>query len=516
MIRSINMGAAALLAALTAVVALLIMAPASAGADDSRFVRLGLNKSMVIRLPTPTRDVLLGNPAIVDAVVRTQNTAYLFAKSVGQTNAFFFDAEGRQILSLDIEVALDGKALQRLISRAIPGSRITVDTVNSNVILGGTAANAAEARKAVDLATAFVNGSSGGSTGGSSGAAAAGGAAAAAGGGSSSGGGSGSAGSGSTGNVINNIAIIGKEQVMLRVRVAELQRDVLKQFGIDTRALFTSGGLTVGCLNVNPFTINDSLNGGLQTLANPLMGGVPGTGPVTAATGLGSSFVGNGVQIDDLIKAYERDGLIRTLAEPTLTAISGENAKFLAGGEFPIPVAQDNDRTTIEFKPFGVGLGFTPVVMSEGRISMRITSEVSETTPENAIRTDRLTIPGLKVRRAETTVELPSGGSMVMAGMIQERTKQDLNGIPGVKDLPVLGALFRSRDYLSNETELVVIVTPFIVAPVNENKLTTPLDTLNLASDRQTILWGRLNRMYGVQGGGAKGVYQGNVGFIVE
>jgi pilus assembly protein CpaC len=246
------------------------------------------------------------------------------------------------------------------------------------------------------------------------------------------------------------------------------------------------------------------------------MGGVPGTGPVTAATGLGSSFVGNGVQIDDLIKAYERDGLIRTLAEPTLTAISGENAKFLAGGEFPIPVAQDNDRTTIEFKPFGVGLGFTPVVMSEGRISMRITSEVSETTPENAIRTDRLTIPGLKVRRAETTVELPSGGSMVMAGMIQERTKQDLNGIPGVKDLPVLGALFRSRDYLSNETELVVIVTPFIVAPVNENKLTTPLDTLNLASDRQTILWGRLNRMYGVQGGGAKGVYQGNVGFIVE
>lgn len=508
MIKINNMGAATLLAALTALVALLIIAPASAGADDSRFVRLGLNKSMVIRLPTATRDVLLGNPAIVDAVVRTQNTAYLFAKSVGQTNAFFFDAEGRQILSLDIEVALDGKALQKLISRAIPGSRITVDTVNSNVILGGTAANAAEARKAVDLATAFVNGSSGGSTGGSAGAAAAGGATASAAGGSSGG--------GNTGNIINNIVIIGKEQVMLRVRVAELQRDVLKQFGIDTRALFSSGGLTVGFLNVNPFTINDSLNGGLQTLANPLMGGVAGTSPVTAATGLGSSFVGNGVQIDDLIKAYERDGLIRTLAEPTLTAISGENAKFLAGGEFPIPVAQDNDRTTIEFKPFGVGLGFTPVVMSEGRISMRITSEVSETTPENAIRTDRLTIPGLKVRRAETTVELPSGGSMVMAGMIQERTKQDLNGIPGVKDLPVLGALFRSRDYLSNETELVVIVTPFIVAPVNENKLTTPLDTLNLASDRQTILWGRLNRMYGVQGGGAKGVYQGNVGFIVE
>ena len=157
-----NMRAAGLTAALIATVALLIMAPAAAGAEEARFVRLGLNKSMVIRLPTPTRDVLLGNPAIVDAVVRTQNTAYLFAKSVGQTNAFFFDGEGRQILSLDIEVALDGKALQRLISRAIPESRITVDTVNSNVILAGTAANAAEARKAVDLAAAFVNGSSGG------------------------------------------------------------------------------------------------------------------------------------------------------------------------------------------------------------------------------------------------------------------------------------------------------------------------------------------------------------------
>ncbi|HEX2430133.1 MAG TPA: type II and III secretion system protein family protein [Aestuariivirgaceae bacterium] len=463
-------------AVLAAMLGLLIALSETAHADESRFVRLGLNKSMVIRLPTASRDVLLGNPAIVDAVVRTQNTAYLFAKSVGQTNAFFFDGNGRQILSLDIEVALDGKALQRLIDRAIPMSRITVDTVNSNVILSGTAANGAEARRAVDLAAAFVGGSAGGgATGGAPGAAPAG---------------------AGPGNVINNITIIGKEQVMLRVRVAELQRDVLKQFGIDTRALFSSGGLTVGFLNANPFTINGPL-----------------TGP---AAGLGSSFVGKGVEIDALIKAYERDGLIRTLAEPTLTAISGENAKFLAGGEFPIPVAQDDDRTTIEFKPFGVGLGFTPVVMSEGRISMRITSEVSETTPENSIRTDRLSIPGLKVRRAETTVELPSGGSMVMAGMIQERTKQDLNGVPGVKDLPVLGALFRSRDYLSNETELVVIVTPFIVTAVNENKLATPLDTLNVASDPQTILWGRLNRIYGVQGSAPKGVYQGDVGFIVE
>ena len=424
-------------AALAVILGLQIWLPASAQADESRFVRLGLNKSMVIRLPTASRDVLLGNPAIVDAVVRTQNTAYLFAKSVGQTNAFFFDADGRQILSLDIEVALDGKALQRLIERAIPGSRITVDTVNSNVILSGTAANAAEARRAVDLAAAFVNGSSGGGAPGAAPSAVGGGA--------------------GPGNVINNITIIGKEQVMLRVRVAELQRDVLKQFGIDTRALFSSGGLTVGFVNANPFTINGALT--------------------RADAGLGTSFVGKGVDIDALVQAYERDGLIRTLAEPTLTAISGENAKFLAGGEFPIPVQADNNSVTVEYKKFGVSLDFTPTVLQDGLISLDIAPEVSSVDPSSSYKIGTIAIPGFVVRRAHTSIDLKSGQSFMIAGLLQSQNDTTRQQIPGFGNVPVLGALFSSKAYQRKETDLVMIVTPYLVKPMDPTKKPrTPAD----------------------------------------
>jgi pilus assembly protein CpaC len=217
----------------------------------------------------------------------------------------------------------------------------------------------------------------------------------------------------------------------------------------------------------------------------------------------------------------ERDGLLKTLAEPTLTAISGESAKFLAGGEFPVPVPQDNGNTTIEYKPFGVGLGFTPVVMSEGRISLAIDTEVSDIDTQNsvAIRTgtdESLAVPGLRVRRATTTIELPSGGSLMLAGLISDSTRQNIDGTPGLKSIPVLGALFRSRDYVQNQTELVVIVTPYVVDPVSQKQLNTPMDRLNVATDSQTILLGRLNKIYGAPGNYPNGVYHGQVGFIVE
>jgi pilus assembly protein CpaC len=294
---------------------------------------------------------------------------------------------------------------------------------------------------------------------------------------------------------------------MLRVRVAEIQREVLKQLGVDMRAVFEVGNLTVRALSVNPFSLNGVLSPGL----------------LTESAGVFGHYQNGSTDVQGLIQAMERDGLLRTLAEPTLTAISGESAKFLAGGEFPIitgfscETGNTNCTSTVEFKPFGVGLGFTPVVLTEGRISLRISTEVSELTQENAVSTVTGSIPSLKVRRAETTVELPSGGSMVMAGLIQEKTKQEINGTPGLKDLPVLGTLFRSRDFQANQTELVVIVTPFVVTAVNDKQLVTPLDRLNIANDGQTILFGRLNKVYGVAGDAAKGtVYHGNVGFIVE
>lgn len=455
----------ALAAALTLISSAMLPERAQAGdygtsaadASGGRLVRIGLNKSIVIKLPTEARDVLVGNPDIVDAVVRTKNTAYLFARALGQTNIFFFDANGQQILALDLEVSQDTVALQKLIRRTIPGTRITVDTVGDNVVLAGSAKNQAEARLAFDLAAKFTNDIDGK-------------------------------------KVLSTINVVGKEQVMLKVRIAEVQRNVLKQLGINTTALFSIGKFAFNLANLNPFT---------TPLLSP-SGGYQGT------------YSNGGDQATVLLRAMERDGLLRTLAEPNLTAISGESAKFLAGGEFPIPVSDQDGRVTIEFKPFGVGLGFTPVVMSEGRISLKINTEVSEISTELSITTDRIVIPALNVRRAETTVELPSGGSIAMAGLIKDNLRADITGTPGLKNLPILGALFRSRDFQLNQSELVVIVTPYVVNPVNEQELALPTDGLAPATDRQAILFGRLNRTYGSPGKKPSGAYHGNVGYIVD
>jgi pilus assembly protein CpaC len=464
--------AAALLVALSATGAVVGAPDARAGDFDSdqaentgaRFVRIGLNKSIVIKLPAEARDVLVGNPEVVDAVVRTKNTAYLFARAVGQTNIFFFDAAGQQILALDLEVAQDMAALQKLIQRTIPGTRITVDTINDSIVLGGIAATPGEAKMALDLAVKYT---------------------------------------GDEKKVMSTINVTGKEQVMLRVRVTEIQRDVLKQFGINTQAVFSIGSFGANLVNVNPFS------------ANPI-------GLLSPDAGNALTYNNGATDVDAVVRAMERDGILRTLAEPTLTAISGESAKFLAGGQFPVPSNANRDANTgvvtigVEFKDFGVGLGFTPIVLSEGRISLQINTEVSELTTENALTIAGTTIPSLKVRRAETTVELPSGGSMVLAGLIKDTSKQQINGIPGLKNLPILGTLFRSRDFLANQTELAIIVTPFIVDAVNEKQLASPTDGFNDATDRQTLLFGRLNKLYGANGGKPKGVYHGNVGFIVE
>ena len=447
-------------------------APVQAGDGDSRFLRMGLNKSVAIRLPVAAKDVLVGNPLIVEAVVRTRTTAYLFAKANGQTNIFFFDEAGRQILNLDIEVAIDTKALKQLLDRTLPDNQIMIDTVADSIILRGVAASAGEAKQATDLTERFLGGSDG------------------------------------SAKVVSAMTIAAREQVTLRVRIAEVQRDVLKQLGVDYNAAFSSGSFTAGMLTGNPFVLNGSLAAGGVFPPNPISGL---TGAVPGAT------LAYGDNIDTFIQAMEQDGLLRTLAEPTLTAISGESAKFLAGGEFPVPVAQEDNTISVEFKEFGVALGYSPVVLSSGRISLKVNTEVSELTQQNGVQIGLLKIPGLTTRKAETTVELPSGGSMIMAGLIRDQTKQVIAGIPGAKDLPVLGQLFRSRDFQKNATELTIMVTPFIVKPVNDRQLTNPAEKLAIATDRQTILFGRLNKMYGSQGSTGKGsTYHGNVGFIVE
>lgn len=244
--------------------------------------------------------------------------------------------------------------------------------------------------------------------------------------------------------------------------------------------------------------------------------------------------LGSGTRLGATLTALERIGLVRTLAEPNITAISGESAQFLAGGEFPVPVGRDRDgNITIEFKPFGVGLGFTPVVLSEGRISLRISTEVSELSNEGAISlgatpqfdgqgnvigtTGGLTIPALSVNRTQTTVELPSGGSLVIAGLIKEETRQAMDSVPGIDRLPVLGALFRSRDFANNETELVVLVTPYLVDPANPGALEEPGEGFVAASMASNIVLGRLNRVYAAPGAQVdRRGWTGPVGFVLE
>jgi pilus assembly protein CpaC len=279
--------------------------------------------------------------------------------------------------------------------------------------------------------------------------------------------------------------ILAPDQVLLEVRVVEMQRNIVKQLGINLSGVPNWGDLanlvekqlfipgpggvpvdsgTTALVSGLPFSGSGTFGSNLGfPIQGRSLGGIGGTATYT-------NFVGDDLQsrVGAAFNALERIGVVKTLAEPTMVAMSGESAKFLAGGEFPVPIGQDNQgRITVEFKPYGVGLGFTPVVLSEGRISLKISTEVSELTTAGAYTLggtadDALVIPALNVRRASTTVELPSGGSMMIAGLLREDTRQNLDQLPGIGNLPVLGALFRSRDYLSGETELVIIMEAYI------------------------------------------------------
>jgi pilus assembly protein CpaC len=421
--------------------------------DQSHFVRMGLHKSVVVQLPAEAKDVVIGKSDIVDVVIRTKTKAYLFARTLGQTNMFFFDANGQQILALDLEVAIDAKAAKKLIDRALPGNSIVVDSASGSLVLGGVARNNQEAKTAYDLASKYAGGEGA--------------------------------------SVVNTMSVAGEDQVMLKVKVIEIQRDVLKQFGVDLAALLDVGKFAFQLASVNPFS-------------NALIG---------PDSGVKSVFSSGGTQIESLVRAMEGDGLVRTLAEPNLTAMTGQEAKFHAGGEYPYQLC-DFDGTTrtckIEFKNFGVEVNFTPVVLSEDRINLKIKADVSELSTIPG-----LVIPAISRRSSETTLELPSGGSMMIAGLIKETTRQNINGTPGLKQLPVLGALFRSKDFVANETELVILVTPVLVRPTGQGKLTSPDKNFNPAPEAQSLLFGRLNKIYG--GGEApQGNYNGNVGFIVE
>jgi pilus assembly protein CpaC len=445
---------------------------AAAGSVKARFLSLGVGKSVVVDLSHDIKDVLVADPKIANAVIHSAQRAYIIGAAVGQTNVVFFDADGAQIAAYDIAVKRDLNGVRAALKQSFPG--VQIEGVGDGVVLTGQVSSPVEAQQAGDVAARLA---------------------------------------GSADKVVNAIVVRGRDQVMLKVTVAEVRRDIIKQLGIDLSASMNYGTAVVNFNNSNPFTASGA--------------------PLVSSNGLSASSVLKGLPtVNATMRAMESAGVVRTLAEPNLTAISGEAATFIAGGEFPVPAGYACDPTThvcttqINYKKFGISLNFTPVVLAEGRISLRVMTEVSELSNDNAITvtqalsggsSNSITIPSIRTRRAETTLEIPSGGSMAMAGLIQQQTKQAINGLPGLDQVPVLGQLFRSQDFVNNETELMVLVTPYVVRAVAQKELARPDDGFAPASDAQSALLARMNRIYGVAGrvepvaGTA-----GNFGFIID
>ena len=440
--------------------------PMGAGAQ---LINLPRGSSMAIDLPSDARDVIVPNPVVAEAMLHSPRRITIIGLQPGETDAVVLDANGRSILSLRIRVDAGVSALQDTLGRVMPGSQVRAEAVNDSIILTGPVNSPGEADRAAQVARAFVSAPE---------------------------------------KVINMMTISGSDQVMVKARVIEVQRTAIKQLGLDVNAVLNSVGDGLSFAQAATFAVSGSqLGGGVLNYLDQS---------------------GDGNRLSTSIRAFERAGLVRILAEPNLTSVNGENAEFLAGGEFPVPVgrSQNDGQTTIaiEFKPFGVRLAFRPIVLSQGRISLQLSTEVSELTTAGAFTLggtadDALVIPALNVRRASSTVELPSGGSMMIAGLLREDTRQNIDQLPGIGSLPVLGALFRSRDYLSGETELVIIIEAYIVSPTSPGRMQTPADGLIIANDAQTLLFGQLNQQYrpgAAAGAAASAGWTGPVGYVIE
>ncbi len=483
--------------------ALLAIAPASivraadggdsvrmAGAADSagHRLQLGVGQSVIFDLPEEAGEIYVADPSVANAIVRSAKRVYISGVANGQTSIFALARDGRRIAAIQVSVGRNVAELSNLLNTAIPGNEIHVRTVENTIILTGSVASAEEAQKALDIADGFVNdsttpGSSGTSISISSG--------------SSGGGASGGSNGKSTsarGRVINALTIRGADQVSLRVTVAEIRRDIIKQLGVNL-----SGSGPNGSFNLdNPFAIN---------------------GAVSATEAALNWFKGN-QNLSANLQAFEREGVAHTLAEPTVTAVSGETAKFLAGGTIPIlNSVQCNPVCQYGFiqQPYGVTLNFTPVVLSQGRIQLRIATEVTDIDHSTQVTFGGIAIPGFRTRSNTTTVELPSGGSVASAGLISTQSEQAINGFPALMNLPVLGALFRSRDYQRNETELLITVTPYIVHPIDPSQVVRPDQNFQDASDPQAWFLGRVNRIYSTsQLLQPMPGYAGKIGFITQ
>ena len=427
-------------------------------------VALDVDKSMIVDLPTNVGEVIVSQPTVATAVMRTKTRAIVQGIAGGDTNIIFLDGAGNNIAVLDIKVSQPrsdiGNALEAAIARNIPGSRITVESVilegsTNRVVLSGTALSDDDVSKAMAIAVQFA---------------------------------------GDPKNVASIVHVAGNQQVKLKVVVAEVERSTVKQLGINLD----------GSITVDPVTLS---------LANtPSQGGASG---VDNSNGVEAKVDMPGFTLDAQLKALEQRGALRTLAEPTLTALSGQQASFLAGGEFPVPTDVSDGKVSYTFKSFGVQLKFTPTVKSDGNIALTLDTSVSELSAANGISADGITIPGTNSREAITTVELPAGHTLAIAGMLQDTLRQQINQLPGLGNVPILGALFRSRDYIHDQTELVILVTPYL-ATTDGPDTTAPTANMQPTGDAEAVFLGHMEKMYGVGADGMRGTYSGSVGFALD
>jgi pilus assembly protein CpaC len=444
------MTARATVGAIGAMIAFLAAVPAPAQAqeppplkltgrsDAPEHVTLPIGKSRLVELAADVQEVVVGDSAVADVSVSSPRRLFVVGRKVGETNATVLDADGRTLAHLEISVGVDASVVRTALGRMMPGHSIDVAAEGSSLILTGTAASDGDVGRALSIARVYVD---------------------------------------KPEKVVNLITITRSQQVLIRVRVAEVQRRALKEIG------------AFGTLNRSTeVTPGDARVGGR---INSI-----GLNPLSQFAG---TFVLEGIRDVNIgLQLLEQRGLVRNLAEPNLVAVSGETASMLAGGEVPIPVP-DRDGIKIEYKPFGVSLAFVPVILNSGAISLKLSTEVSSLSSESVtvpLITGPATIPAFVVRRAASTVELPSGGSVMLAGLIQNDVLSGMNGVPGLMDLPVLGQLFRSESFKRDETELVVIVTTSLVKPAGPETMIGATDAISPSTDTDMWLYGKLLKRF--------------------
>ena len=432
---------------------------------------LSIGRGELINVPGSMADVFVANDGVADVQIKSQRQLYVFGRAGGETTIYASNAAGDIVWSANVRVGSNISSIDQMLALAMPQAKIAVATMGTNtVLLTGTVAAPEDAAEAQTLVEAFV---------------------------------------GEETNVISRLRTATPLQVNLRVRFAEVSRSLVRdingtlntldaggnfQFGVGSGRVLTNNEFTVG----GPLGVGNGVAGAVRTLPD----GNEIVGPGVQTDGLGGTIVAAGRLLGlDLIGALdagERIGLVSTISEPNLTALSGETAQFLAGGEFPIPQAQGLGTTAVEYRNFGVSLTYTPTVLANGRISMRVRPEVSELTSEGAVILDGFRIPALRTRRAETTVELGSGQSFMIAGLMQNSSNDLLSKTPGLGDVPILGNLFKSKSYQKGETELVIVVTPYLVKPVNANEIVLPTDGFRSATALEQFI---ANRQSGIQPG---------------